>query len=78
MSLSIRALRSALVGLALLGPLIGVPHASAQSVTSEETVRSSAPVRPGRDRCHVWTAAGHAALASAVLQGVRHHRIRRG
>ena len=40
MKLSNRALRSALVGLALLGPLTGVPHASAQSVTSEETVRS--------------------------------------
>ena len=40
MNLSIRALRSVLVGLALLGPLTGVPLASAQSVTSEETVRS--------------------------------------
>jgi osmotically-inducible protein OsmY len=40
MNLSIRALRSVLVGLALLGPLTGVPNASAQSVTSEETVRS--------------------------------------
>ena len=40
MTLSIRALRSVLVGLALLGPLTGVPLASAQSVTSEETVRS--------------------------------------
>ena len=36
----IRALRSVLVGLALLGPLSGIPPASAQSVTSEETVRS--------------------------------------
>jgi osmotically-inducible protein OsmY len=40
MNLCIRALRSVLVGLALLGPLTGVPLASAQSVTSEETVRS--------------------------------------
>ena len=40
MNLSIRALRCVLVGLALLGPLTGVPLASAQSVTSEETVRS--------------------------------------
>jgi hyperosmotically inducible periplasmic protein len=40
MNRSIRALRSVLVGLALLGPLTGVPLASAQSVTSEETVRS--------------------------------------
>jgi hyperosmotically inducible periplasmic protein len=40
MNLSIRALRSVLVALALLGPLTGVPLASAQSVTSEETVRS--------------------------------------
>ena len=40
MNLSIRALRSVLVGLAVLGPLTGVPLASAQSVTSEETVRS--------------------------------------
>lgn len=40
MNLSIRALRSVLVGLALLGPLTGVPLSSAQSVTSEETVRS--------------------------------------
>ena len=39
MNLSIRALH-VLVGLVLLGPLTGVPHASAQSVTSEETVRS--------------------------------------
>jgi osmotically-inducible protein OsmY len=35
-----RALRSVLVGLALLGSLTGVPLASAQSVTSEDTVRS--------------------------------------
>ena len=40
MNLSIRAVRSVLVGMALLGPLTGVPLASAQSVTSEETVRS--------------------------------------
>ena len=40
MNLSIRALSIVLVGLALLGPLTVVPHASAQSVTSEETVRS--------------------------------------
>src|SRR5688572_13716845 len=40
MNISIRALRSVLVGLALLGPITGVPLASAQSVTSEETVRS--------------------------------------
>ena len=40
MNLSIPALRSVLVGLALLGSLTGVPHASAQSVASEETVRS--------------------------------------
>ncbi|HET9386541.1 MAG TPA: BON domain-containing protein [Gemmatimonadales bacterium] len=40
MNLSIRALRSVLVSLALLGPLTGDPNASAQSVTSEETVRS--------------------------------------
>jgi hyperosmotically inducible periplasmic protein len=39
MNLSIRALH-VLVGLVLLGPLTGVPHASAQSVTSEETERS--------------------------------------
>ena len=40
MNLSIRTLGSVLVGLALLGPLTGVPLAWAQSVTSEETVRS--------------------------------------
>ena len=40
MNLSIRALGSVLVGLVLLGPLTVVPHASAQSATSEETVRS--------------------------------------
>ena len=40
MNRSVRALRSVLVGLAFLGPLTGVPLASAQSVTSEETVRS--------------------------------------
>jgi osmotically-inducible protein OsmY len=40
MNLSIHALWSVLVGLAVLGPLTGVPHASAQSVTTEETVRS--------------------------------------
>jgi osmotically-inducible protein OsmY len=40
MNLSIRALGSVLVGLVLLGPLTVVPRASAQSVTSEETVRS--------------------------------------
>ena len=40
MNLSIRALSRVLVGLVLLGPLTVVPHASAQSVTSEETVRS--------------------------------------
>ena len=40
MNLSIRALGSVLVGLVLLAQLTVVPHASAQSVTSEETVRS--------------------------------------
>ena len=40
MNLFIRALGSVLVGLVLLAPLTVVPHASAQSVTSEETVRS--------------------------------------
>lgn len=40
MNLSIRTLGSVLVGLALLGPRTGVPLAWAQSVTSEETVRS--------------------------------------
>ena len=40
MNLSIRSLRRVVVGLALLGPLTGVPHASVQSVTSEETERS--------------------------------------
>jgi osmotically-inducible protein OsmY len=40
MDLSIRALVSVLVGLVLLGPAVVVPQASAQSVTSEETVRS--------------------------------------
>ena len=40
MNLSVRALRRVLVGLALLGSLTSVPHAVAQSVTSEETVHS--------------------------------------
>ena len=40
MNLSVRALRRVLVGLALLGALTSVPHAVAQSVTSEETVHS--------------------------------------
>jgi hyperosmotically inducible periplasmic protein len=40
MNRSIRALRRVVVGLALLGPLTGAPHASAQSVTLEETERS--------------------------------------
>jgi hypothetical protein len=40
MNLSVRALGSVLVGLVLLGPVTVVPHASAQSVTSEETARS--------------------------------------
>jgi len=40
MSSYIRALRVSVVGLALLGTLTGVTRTSAQSVTSEETVRS--------------------------------------
>lgn len=40
MTLSIRVLGSLLVSLALLGPAVVVPDASAQSVTSEDTVRS--------------------------------------
>jgi osmotically-inducible protein OsmY len=40
MSSYIRALRVSVVGLALLGALTGVARTSAQSVTSEETVRS--------------------------------------
>ena len=40
MNFAIRALGSVLVGLVLVAPLTVVPHASAQSVTSEETVRS--------------------------------------
>ena len=40
MTLSIRVLGSVLVGLVLLGPAVVVPDASAQSVTSEDTVRS--------------------------------------
>jgi hyperosmotically inducible protein len=40
MSSYIRALRVSVVGLALLGALTGVTRTSAQSVTSEETVRT--------------------------------------